>query len=72
MVFFLFKNENNALMGGVKKTPPTELMRQAAKVVLLGASNVSLSKFIEEITRFTEMCDEWEKSGKTSFQDFSR
>jgi len=51
-------------MGGVKNTLSPELQRQAAKVILLGASNVSLSEFIMEVKKFIKMCDEWEKNGK--------
>jgi len=51
-------------MGGVKNTPPPELMRQATKLILLSASNVPLSEFLEEVKRFTKMYDEWEKNGK--------
>ncbi len=51
-------------MGGVKHTPPPELTRQAAKVVLLGASNVSLYEFLEEVKKFIKMCDEWEKNSE--------
>jgi hypothetical protein len=49
-------------MDGAKNTPPPELRRQAAKVVLLGASNVSLNEFIKEVKKFIKMCDEWEKN----------
>jgi hypothetical protein len=51
-------------MGGVKHTPPLELKRQAVKVILLGASNVSLSEFIEEVKKFVKMFEEWEKNGE--------
>lgn len=51
-------------MSGAEHMPPPELMRQAIKVVLLSASNVSLSEFIEEVKRFTKMYDKWEKNGK--------
>jgi len=51
-------------MSGAKHTPPPELMRQAIKVVLLSASNASLSEFIREVKRFAKMCDKWEKNGK--------